>query len=71
MTTPNVPTKKSMTKCGLCSKTFDMGDIVVECESEHIFHSNCFEDMVDDVTICPTCECPIEQEEDFEEGSAA
>ena len=45
-----------------------MGDQVVDCENDHIFHSNCFEDKVENQKICPVCSCPMVCEEEMQEG---
>ena len=46
--TPNIPVKnKAHTKsnqCSYCGEALDLGDIVVDCENLHVFHSHCFED---------------------------
>ena len=46
-----------------------MGSIVVDCENEHILHSNCFEDKATDPNKCPVCDAPMMFEDDLEEIS--
>ena len=35
---------KKSKNCSICGKEFDLGDIVVDCENEHVFHNHCFEE---------------------------
>ena len=40
-------------------------DVVVDCENDHIFHGNCFEDKAENLKLCPTCNCPMVCEEEM------
>ena len=46
--TPNIPMKnkahKKSNQCSYCGEALDLGDIVVDCENLHVFHSHCFEE---------------------------
>ena len=60
---PNRHTDKM--ECGLCWENFKMTDEVFNCQNNHVFHTNCYEDRAldtdghDEITemlaSCPTC----------------
>ena len=59
---------KKNNNCSICGKEFDLGDIVVDCENDHVFHNHCFEEKAENAHKCPVCSCPMLFEEPFEEG---
>ena len=51
-------------ECGLCYEAFGPADEVVYCTRAHLFHTHCFDEKFEDVSIeskatltlkCPTC----------------